>query len=57
MCAESRLRGLMFRFLVGDSIGAKADLEKSLDIWPEFVQSWVKIASVHMELGQCQGRL
>ena len=51
----------MSRFLVGDSIGAKADLEKSLDIWPEFVQSWVKIASVHMELGQssvglCGGR-
>jgi import receptor subunit TOM70 len=39
------------RFLIGDSEGAKIDLEKSLDILPSFVQSWVKIASVHMELG------
>lgn len=39
------------RFLIGDSVGAKADLEKSLDLVPSFVQSWVKIASVHMELG------
>lgn len=39
------------RFLIGDSEGAKTDLEKSLDILPSFVQSWVKIASVHMELG------
>jgi len=49
--------GLTGRFLIGDSIGAKADLEKSLDIWPEFVQSWVKIASVHMELGQLKPML
>lgn len=47
-----RTQRLICRFLIGDSLGAKADLEKSLDIWPEFVQSWVKIASVHMELGQ-----
>lgn len=40
------------RFLIGDSEGAKTDLEKSLDILPSFVQSWVKIASVHMELGK-----
>jgi len=40
------------RFLIGDSEGAKTDLEKSLDILPSFVQSWVKIASVHMELGE-----
>ncbi|WOO81924.1 Mitochondrial import receptor subunit tom70 [Vanrija pseudolonga] len=44
------LRGT-FKFLIGDSLGAKADLEKSLDLVPDFVQSWVKIASVHMELG------
>ncbi|GFZ51338.1 72 kDa mitochondrial outer membrane protein [Saitozyma sp. JCM 24511] len=44
------LRGT-FKFLIGDSLGAKADLEKSLDLVPSFVQSWVKIASVHMELG------
>ncbi|GMK56693.1 hypothetical protein CspeluHIS016_0305330 [Cutaneotrichosporon spelunceum] len=44
------LRGT-FKFLIGDSNGAKTDLEKSLEIDPTFVQSWVKIASVHMELG------
>lgn len=44
------LRGT-FKFLIGDSPGAKADLEKSLEIDPTFVQAWVKIASVHMELG------
>jgi import receptor subunit TOM70 len=44
------LRGT-FKFLIGDSLGAKADLEKSLELVPNFVQSWVKIASVHMELG------
>jgi import receptor subunit TOM70 len=45
-------RHLHSRFLIGDSLGAKADLEKSLDLVPSFVQSWVKIASVHMELGE-----
>ncbi|WWD20858.1 hypothetical protein CI109_105335 [Kwoniella shandongensis] len=44
------LRGT-FKFLIGDSEGARSDLQKSLDLKPEFVQSWVKIASVHMELG------
>ncbi|BEJ13692.1 hypothetical protein CspHIS471_0308660 [Cutaneotrichosporon sp. HIS471] len=44
------LRGT-FKFLIGDSAVAKTDLEKSLEIDPAFVQSWVKIASVHMELG------
>jgi mitochondrial import receptor subunit TOM70 len=39
------------RFLVGDSAGAKEDLEKSLEIFPSFTQSWVKVASVHMEQG------
>jgi hypothetical protein len=38
-------RHLLSRFLIGDSLGAKADLEKSLDLVPSFVQSWVKIAS------------
>lgn len=47
------LRGT-FKFLIGDSEGARADLEKSLDLKPDFVQSWVKIASVHMELGTFQ---
>jgi mitochondrial import receptor subunit TOM70 len=43
------------RFLMGDANGAREDLEKSLDIKPDFVQSWVKIASVHMELGTIIG--
>jgi import receptor subunit TOM70 len=49
---EMMMIKLISRFLIGDSEGAKVDLEKSLDLWPSFVQSWVKIASVHMELGQ-----
>lgn len=39
------------RFLLGDSAGAKEDLEKSLDLVPDYVQSLVKVASVHMEMG------
>lgn len=42
---------IVLRFLVGDSAGAKEDLEKSLEILPSFTQSWVKVASVHMEQG------
>ncbi|KAG8849648.1 TOM (translocase of outer membrane) complex component [Tulasnella sp. 330] len=44
------LRGT-FKFLIGDTAGAKEDLQESLDILPSFTQTWVKIASVHMELG------
>ncbi|OWZ75289.1 mitochondrial outer membrane 72K protein [Cryptococcus neoformans Bt85] len=44
------LRGT-FKFLMGNAEGARDDLQKSLDIDSGFVQSWVKIASVHMELG------
>lgn len=39
------------RFLIGDSPGARDDLTKSLEILPSFTQSWVKLASVHMEQG------
>ena len=39
------------RFLIGDTDGAKADLEDSLQLAPSFTQTWVKIASVHMERG------
>lgn len=39
------------RFLMGEVAGAKADLEESVKIVPEFTQSLVKIASVHMEQG------
>jgi len=41
----------LFRFLMGEVAGAKADLEESVKIVPEFTQSLVKIASVHMEQG------
>ena len=34
---------------MGDTNGAKADLQESLKLAPSFTQSWVKIASVHME--------
>ena len=47
-----KLNRSVYRFLIGDSVGARDDLQKSLDLVPEFVQSWVKIASVHMELGE-----
>jgi import receptor subunit TOM70 len=37
--------------LIGDTDGAKADLEESLQLAPSLTQSWVKIASVYMEQG------
>lgn len=39
------------RFLVGDSKSARDDLQAALAIVPGFIHAWVKIASVHMELG------
>ncbi|KAG8740239.1 TOM (translocase of outer membrane) complex component [Ceratobasidium sp. 414] len=45
------LRGT-FKFLTGDTVGAKADLTASTESWPGLVQSWVKIASVYMELSE-----
>ena len=39
------------RFLTGNSLEARDDLLAALAIVPGFVQAWVKIASVHMELG------
>ncbi|KAH9161620.1 mitochondrial outer membrane translocase receptor TOM70 [Lactarius sanguifluus] len=42
------LRGT-FKFLTGDTNGAKADLEESVQLVPSLTQSWVKIASVYME--------
>lgn len=51
MCAETSV-DLGDRFLLGDSAGAKEDFEKSLDLVPDYVQSLVKVASVHMEMGK-----
>ncbi|ORY28008.1 hypothetical protein BCR39DRAFT_468703 [Naematelia encephala] len=45
------LRGT-FKFVMGDSLGAKADLEQSLDLLPSLVQSRVKLASVHVDLNE-----
>ena len=39
------------RFLTADVAGAKTDLEASLALVPGYTQSWVKLASVHMEQG------
>ncbi|KAL5638697.1 hypothetical protein ACGC1H_003154 [Rhizoctonia solani] len=47
------LRGT-FKFLMGDTPGAKADFLGSTQAWPDLVQSWVKIASVYMELSEAE---
>ncbi|KAG8905007.1 TOM (translocase of outer membrane) complex component [Tulasnella sp. 403] len=44
------LRGT-FKFLLGDTTGARDDLQASIDLLPTFTQTWVKIASVWMEMG------
>ncbi|KAB5591896.1 Outer membrane translocase receptor tom70 [Ceratobasidium theobromae] len=41
-----------FKFLMSDSVGAKADFMESTQAWPNLIQSWVKIASVYMELSE-----
>jgi import receptor subunit TOM70 len=40
-----------FRFVIGDAPGALEDLERSTTLLPGYAQTWVKKASVHMELG------
>ncbi|CAE6414983.1 unnamed protein product [Rhizoctonia solani] len=47
------LRGT-FKFLMGDTAGAKEDFLGSTQAWPDLVQSWVKIASVYMELSEAE---
>ncbi|SPO32096.1 probable mitochondrial precursor protein import receptor tom70 [Ustilago trichophora] len=39
-----------FKFVIGNAKEALADLERSTSLRPNYVQSWVKKASVHMEL-------
>ncbi|ORY62858.1 mitochondrial outer membrane translocase receptor TOM70 [Leucosporidium creatinivorum] len=41
-----------FKFIMSDAAGALTDLDESTTIWPTGAQSWVKKASVHMELSQ-----
>lgn len=48
---------VFFRFIIGDSAGALEDLDQSTNLDPKYTQTWVKKASVHMELcstGQCK---
>lgn len=40
-----------FKFIMSDAQGALKDLDEATSIWPAGAQSWVKKASVHMELG------
>ncbi|KAL9937863.1 hypothetical protein V8E36_003408 [Tilletia maclaganii] len=39
-----------FKFIIGDAPGALEDLNRSTELQPDYVQSWVKKASVLMEL-------
>ncbi|BGP13028.1 hypothetical protein JCM10213_008019 [Rhodosporidiobolus nylandii] len=54
--AESRADALnmraTFKFIMSDAEGALADLNEATDVAPRQPQSWVKKASVHMELGR-----
>lgn len=42
-----------FRYLRGDTVGAMADLTKSIELQPSLTQSFVKRATMHPELGWC----
>jgi len=39
-----------FKFIIGDAPGALKDMNESTDLSSEYTQTWVKKASVHMEL-------
>lgn len=43
-----------FRFIMSDAESALKDLERSVSLRPKETQTWVKMASVHMELGQSE---
>jgi import receptor subunit TOM70 len=40
-----------FRYLRGDNVEALSDLTKSIDLQPSLTQSYIKRASMHLELG------
>jgi import receptor subunit TOM70 len=42
-----------FKFIIGDAPGALEALDESSKLCPEFTQTWVKKASVYMELCKC----
>lgn len=41
-----------FRFIMSNAQQALDDLDEATRVWPQGAQSWVKKASVHMELGK-----
>lgn len=43
-----------FRFIMSDADAALKDLERSVSLRPRETQTWVKMASVHMELGRSE---
>lgn len=46
-----------FRYLRGDNLDALSDLTKSVDLQPALTQSFIKRASMHLELGQFSSRI
>lgn len=42
-----------FKYLRGENVEALSDLTKSVDLQPSLTQSFIKRASMHLELGQC----
>lgn len=46
-----------FRYLRGDNLEALSDLTKSVDLQPALTQSFIKRASMHLELGKLFSRL
>ncbi len=45
-----------FRYLRGENLEALGDLTKSVDLQPALTQSFIKRASMHLELGNCHRR-
>ncbi|GAA5862832.1 hypothetical protein JCM5296_006788 [Sporobolomyces johnsonii] len=41
-----------FKFIMSDAAAALKDLDEATAVWPQGAQSWVKKASVHMELAK-----
>jgi import receptor subunit TOM70 len=42
---------------MGNAPEALSDMDKSTRLDPKFTQTWIKKASVHMEVGKCDKRL
>ncbi|BGP29124.1 TOM (translocase of outer membrane) complex component [Rhodotorula toruloides] len=50
--AEALNMRATFKFIMSDAEGALVDLDEATTVQPDSAQSWVKKASVHMELGR-----